>query len=49
MGDGFLVPPKKLETGTKFLRRGIKYSELSEAEQQEYESAFGPHGRGGAR
>ncbi|MBK9014544.1 MAG: DEAD/DEAH box helicase family protein [Saprospiraceae bacterium] len=40
VSDGFLVPPKKLETGTKFLRRGIKYSELSEAEQQEYEAAF---------
>ena len=35
--DGFLVPPRAIAVPLKFQREGIKYSELSEAEQEEYE------------
>ena len=39
--DKFLVPPKAMSVPIKFLREGIKYSELSEREKQEYEEKFG--------
>lgn len=39
--DKFLVPPKAMSVPVKFLREGIKYSELSEREKQEYEEKFG--------
>lgn len=39
--DKFLVPPKAMSVPLKFLREGIKYSELSEKEKQEYEEKFG--------
>ena len=35
--DGFLTPPRALSVPLKFPREGIKYSELSEEEQEEYE------------
>jgi type I restriction enzyme R subunit len=38
--DGFLVPPKAIEVPIKFQDEGIKYSELSEEEQDEYEATF---------
>lgn len=38
--DGYLVPPRKMEVGTKFLREGIKYADLSDAEKEEYEEKF---------
>lgn len=38
--DKFLVPPKKVVVTTRFLREGIKYSELSEEEKAEYEEKF---------
>ncbi|NLJ54442.1 MAG: DEAD/DEAH box helicase family protein [Intrasporangiaceae bacterium] len=36
--DGYLVPPKGVAVGTKFLRSGIKYAELSEAEKDEWDA-----------
>ena len=44
VGDGFLVPPKKISLGTKFLRTGIKYADLTEEEKEEYEKAFAKWG-----
>lgn len=38
--DGHLVPPKGVAVPFKFLRTGVKYSELSPAEQLEYEEKF---------
>ena len=35
--DGYLVPPLGMETGTKFLRGGIHYDDLSEDEQAEWD------------
>jgi len=39
--DGFLVPPKAMSVPIKFIREGIKYSELSDREKEEYEEKFG--------
>ncbi|HNM98555.1 MAG TPA: DEAD/DEAH box helicase family protein, partial [Marmoricola sp.] len=36
--DGFLVPPVAVKVGTKFLREGIKYDDLSEAEKDEWDA-----------
>ncbi len=38
--DGYLVPPIGIDVPFKFLRSGIKYSELSPDEQTEYEEKF---------
>ncbi|RFP58919.1 MAG: DUF4145 domain-containing protein [Limnothrix sp. CACIAM 69d] len=38
--DGYLVPPTGIDVPFKFLRRGIKYQELSPDEQTEYEARF---------
>ena len=38
--DGYLAPPKQLEAEIKFITQGIKYSELSPEEQEEYEVMF---------
>ena len=35
--DGYLVPPKVVSVTGKFLTEGIKYSELSEEEQKQYD------------
>lgn len=35
--EHFLVPPTKISVATKFIREGIKYNELSEQEQAEWE------------
>lgn len=40
VSDGFLVPPKAIEVPIKFSEEGIKYSELSKEEQDEYEATF---------
>ena len=37
VADGYLVPPLVMETGTKFLRGGIHYDDLSEEEQEEWD------------
>ena len=39
--DGFLVPPKGISVPVKFIREGIKYSEPTEREKEEYEEKFG--------
>jgi len=38
VADGFLVPPKASSVPIKFVREGIKYDELSEAEKEHWES-----------
>jgi type I restriction enzyme R subunit len=38
--DGYLVPPKGVDVPFRFLRTGVKYSELSPEEQLEYEEKF---------
>ncbi len=40
VSDGFLVPPKTIEVPIKFQDEGIRYSDLSEDEQDEYEATF---------
>ena len=34
VADGYLVPPKGVSIGTKFLRQGIRYDDLTEAEKK---------------
>lgn len=36
--DGYLVPPRDVRVGLGFVREGIKYSDLSKEEQEEWES-----------
>ena len=36
--DGYLVPPRAVSVGTKFLRHGIRYDELSEHEKDEWDA-----------
>jgi type I restriction enzyme R subunit len=36
--EGYLVPPVAVSVVTKFLRQGIRYAELSEAEKDEWDS-----------
>ncbi len=38
VGDGFLVPPFGVSVGTKFLRQGIAYDDLSDAEKDEWDA-----------
>ncbi|CAG7844537.1 Putative DNA repair helicase RadD [Pseudoclavibacter triregionum] len=38
VADGYLVPPVAVSVGTKFLRRGIRYDELSEAEKDDWDA-----------
>lgn len=40
VSEGYLVPPKSFSVPTKFMREGIKYSELSDDEKLEYEEKF---------
>jgi type I restriction enzyme R subunit len=47
VNDGFLVPPKAHSVPLKFQREGIKYNELSEDEQLEYEEKFWDEENGG--
>ena len=39
--EGHLVPPKAISVPLKFVREGIKYNELSDAEKKQYEEKFG--------
>ena len=41
VNEGYLVPPKSISVPLKFQREGIKYSELSDREKEEYEEKFG--------
>lgn len=38
--EGYLVDYHVIKTSTDFMDRGIKYSELSEQEKEEYENTF---------
>ncbi|HEY9645717.1 MAG TPA: DEAD/DEAH box helicase family protein, partial [Chroococcidiopsis sp.] len=38
--DGYLVPARGIDAPFKFLRSGVKYADLSPAEQEEYEEAL---------
>ncbi|GAB3753500.1 DEAD/DEAH box helicase family protein [Yimella radicis] len=38
VADGFLVPPKGKAVGTKFLRDGIRYDDLSDDEKDEWDA-----------
>ncbi|MBE9044308.1 DEAD/DEAH box helicase family protein [Pleurocapsales cyanobacterium LEGE 10410] len=40
IADGYLVPSQGITVPFKFLRQGVKYSQLTEAEQEEYEEKF---------
>jgi type I restriction enzyme R subunit len=40
VSDGWLVPPKAISVPIKFQRKGIKYSELTDAEKLKYEEQF---------
>ncbi len=42
--DEFLVPPLELQIETQFLKRGIRYDDLNEAEKEQYEAAFAAWG-----
>ena len=37
VADGYLVPPKGVAVGTKFLRGGIRYDELTEEEKDQWD------------
>jgi type I restriction enzyme R subunit len=41
VAEGYLVPPKAMSIPLKFVRDGVKYNELSDAEKKEYEDKFG--------
>ncbi|KYH43989.1 DEAD/DEAH box helicase family protein [Branchiibius sp. NY16-3462-2] len=36
--DGYLAPPRAVRVGTKFLREGIRYDDLSDAEKDEWDA-----------
>lgn len=38
VGDGFLVPPFGVAVGTKFIRSGIRYDELSDEDKEEWDA-----------
>ncbi|WP_353650054.1 DEAD/DEAH box helicase family protein [Nakamurella sp. A5-74] len=38
VSEGYLVPPKGVAVGTKFLRQGIKYDDLSDEEKDEWDA-----------
>ncbi|MBB2893732.1 DEAD/DEAH box helicase family protein [Flexivirga oryzae] len=38
VADGFLVPPFGVSVGTKFLRQGIRYDDLTDAEKDEWDA-----------
>lgn len=41
VAEGYLVPPKAISVPLKFMREGVKYKELSDAEKTQYEEKFG--------
>ncbi|MDQ7015480.1 MAG: DEAD/DEAH box helicase family protein [Gammaproteobacteria bacterium] len=46
--EGYLVPPKAISVPLKFVREGIEYKQLSEAEKRQYEEKFGDPSAGEA-
>jgi type I restriction enzyme R subunit len=41
VNEGFLVPPKSSSVPLKFVREGVHYKDLSDAEKKQYEEKFG--------
>jgi type I restriction enzyme, R subunit len=41
VAEGYLVPPKAMSVPLKFVREGVHYNQLSDAEKAEYEEKFG--------
>lgn len=41
VAEGYLVPPKAISVPLKFMREGIHYNDLSDAEKEQYEEKFG--------
>ena len=41
VAEGYLVPPKAMSVPLEFVREGIHYNQLSDAEKEEYEEKFG--------
>lgn len=48
VADGFLVPPKSMSVPLQFMREGVKYADLSDAEKAQYEEKFGDPTQGEA-
>jgi len=48
VAEGHLVPPKAISVPLKFMREGIKYNDLSDAEKAQYEEKFGDPTQEGA-
>jgi len=48
VAEHFLVPPKAISVPLKFVRDGIHYNQLSDAEKQQYEDKFGDPTQGEA-
>jgi type I restriction enzyme R subunit len=40
VSDGYLVPPRGIAAGFKFMRSGVRYDDLTPEEQAEYEAKF---------
>lgn len=45
VADNYLVPPRQVKLETRFLQRGIQYSELSEEEKEAFEAGFAAIGQ----
>ena len=41
VAEGYLVPPKAMSVPLKFMREGVHYNQLPDAEKAEYEEKFG--------
>jgi len=41
VAEGYLVPPKAMSVPLEFMREGVHYNQLSDAEKAEYEEKFG--------
>ncbi len=48
VAEGYLVPPRAISVPLKFVREGIHYNQLSDAEKQQYEEKFGDPTQGEA-
>lgn len=48
VNEGYLVPPKAMPVSLKFVREGVHYNQLSDAEKAEYEEKFGDPTQGEA-
>lgn len=44
VNDKWLRPPLAMDTGTKFLQRGLRYADMSDADKAKFEQAFAKYG-----